>query len=195
VKEPFEIIKNMPEEQIMREALEINGGGVNTNIPMTLRQYPGISKKARRRDNQIVKVIVYLFDVMDRKDEAVEVFFENKHRLSDPCFWEMLRTLWIANGKMKNLPMFRQLFQSRRPFRKFLMTIEEEAVFNSLPEQVTAYRAQASVDDQGISWTLNREVAERLARVYGREIIERQLSKSEITAYFNRRNESEIIVL
>jgi len=192
--DPF-ITKDMPGDQVIKDALEANGGGVNTKIPMTLRPFPGLSKKQRIKDDQIVKEICYLHDVVNQKDRAVEVFFENKHRLSDPCYWEILRSMWIANGKMENLLTFRQMFNSKRPFKRYLMTIEEETAFNALPDPVTAFRAPAKVGDIGISWTLNREFVERYAKSYGRQIVERSFPKSRITAYFNRRNEQEVIVL
>ena len=194
MNDPF-VTNGISDEKVMKEALEVNGGGVNTEIPMTRRPYPALSKSQLIKDSKIVKELTYLFDVRDEKDKAVEVFFENKHRLSDPCFWEILRTMWIANGKMSNLEMFKRLFQSKRPFKYFLMTIEEEAAFKALPDPVTAYRAPAKVNDVGISWTLSREFVDRYAKHTGRDVIEQQFPKSRITAYFNRRGEQEIIIL
>ena len=187
--------KDIDGDKVIEAALQANGGGVNTTIPMTLRMYPGLSKKQKIKDSDIVKELCYLCDVLNQKDRAVEVFFENKHRLSDPCFWEMLRTMWIVNGKMENLETFRRLFQLKRPFKRFLMTTEEEKTFNELPDPVTAFRAPGRVGDPGISWTLNREFVERYAKSMKREKVEQQFPKSRITAYFNRRNEQEVIVL
>jgi len=194
MNDPF-LTKDIPGEQVIKEAMETNGGGVNTTIPATRRPYPALSKKQLIKDSNIVKEMTYLFDVLNEKDKAVDVFFENKHRLSDPCFWEMLRTMWIANGKRENLLMFRQLFQSKRPFKRFLMTIEEEAAFKALLDPVVAFRAPAKVGDVGISWTLSMEFADRYAKSTGRDVIERAFPKSRITAYFNRRGEQEVIVL
>jgi len=194
MNDPF-VTKGISGEAVVKEALEVNGGGVNTEIPMTRRPYPKLTKGQLIKDSKIVKELTYLFDVMNEKDRAVEVFFENKHRLSDPCFWEILRTLWIANGKMQNLDIFKRLFLSKRPFKYFLMTIEEDAAFKALPDPVTAYRAPAKENDVGISWTLSREFVERYAKHIGREVVERQFPKSVITAYFNRRGEQEIIIL
>ena len=188
-------IETMTGEEVIILAHEINGGGVNTTIPMTLRPCPALTKKQKIRDSQIVKEICYLHDVINEKDRAVEKFFENKHRLSDPSYWEMLRTMWIANGKMENLNAFKQMFQSKRPFKRFLMTIEEESAFNELPDIVIAYRVQAKSVDIGISWTLSREFVEQYAKKLNRVIIERQFQKTKIIAYFNRRDEQEIIVL
>jgi len=87
-------------------------------------------------------------------------------------------------------------FPSKRPFKKFLMTIEEEAVFNELPGTVTAYRAPGStVGDPGISWTLDKEFADRYAKSMNRAVIEREMPKSRIVAYFSRRGEQEVIIL
>lgn len=194
MNQQFESAK-MSSAELLEMANKKNGDGVNVSIPMTLRQFPALTKRQKIRDSQIVKELVYLCDVRNEKDRAFTLFFENKHRLSDPCYWEILRTMWIANGKRETLIAFRQMFQSKRPFKRFLMTIEEEKVFSELPDPITAWRAKTKVGDVGISWTLNREVAERFAKAYERVIIERQLPKSRITAYFNRRNEQEIIVL
>jgi hypothetical protein len=193
MNDPF-ITKDISGEQVMRDAMKINGGGVNTKIPLTHRLNQTLPKKQIIKDSEIVKEITYLFDVLNEKDKAVDVFIENRYRLSDQCYWEMLRTMWIANGKGKYLLMFRQMFQTKRPFKKFLMTVEEEAVFNALPDPVTALRAVA-VEDEGISWTLSKEFAEQYAKHLRRTIVEKQFPKSRIVAYFNRRNEQEIIVL
>ena len=195
MNEPFKT-NAMSGEKIISLAQKTNGGGVNESIPMTRRVFPTLSKKQRIRDSEIVQELVYLHDVLNDKDRAVEVFFENKHRMSDPCFWEILRTMWIANGKRENLLAFRRLFESKRPFKKFLMTVEEEAVFNELPDTVTAYRAPGStVGDPGISWTLDKEFADRYAKSMNRAVIEREMPKSRIVAYFSRRGEQEVIIL
>jgi hypothetical protein len=90
--------KHIDGNKVIEAALQANGGGVNTTIPMTRRPYPALSKKQKIKDSEIVKELCYLCDVLNEKDRAVQVFFENRYRLSDPCFWEMLRSMWIFNG-------------------------------------------------------------------------------------------------
>jgi hypothetical protein len=75
------------------------------------------------------------------------------------------------------------------------MKKKDRQFWRRLPTKVIAYRAVDPVENlsSSISWTLDPAF---LARVYrGREIVTREFKKEDILAYFNRRGESEIIVL
>ena len=89
------------------------------------------------------------------------------------------------------------LFHSVPP--ELLMDEEEYAVYQSLEDPVTVYRGVTSYNAKNIkalSWTLDRDTAEWFAHRFGEEgtVYEAQISKEHILAFFNGRNESEVVV-
>jgi hypothetical protein len=86
--------------------------------------------------------------------------------------------------------------------RRFMMTDEEQAALQELPEPVTIFRGCGPVNEQGWSWTLDEELAEWFAcrfpdlfdgQVAG-FVLEGRCRKSAIIAYLSRRNEDEILI-
>ena len=87
------------------------------------------------------------------------------------------------------------------------MSEEDRKTFECLPETLTIYRGCNSHSKHGLSWTLDKAVAERFAerrhafwftkkgkaKFVKPQVIERVIHKSEAVAYFSGRQESEII--
>lgn len=89
------------------------------------------------------------------------------------------------------------LFKSANP--DMLMTEEKLEVFNSLDDEITIYRGVTSYNADNVkalSWTLDYDKAEWFSKRFGEAgtVYEAQIEKAHILAYFDRRNESEIIV-
>ena len=84
------------------------------------------------------------------------------------------------------------LFRSVPP--EFLMNQEERAAYKSLEDIVTVYRGVTSYNVKNV--TLDRDTAEWFAHRFGEEgtVYEAQIPKEHILAYFNGRNESEVVV-
>ena len=79
------------------------------------------------------------------------------------------------------------------------MNQEERAAYKSLEDIVTVYRGVTSYNVKNVkalSWTLDRDTAEWFAHRFGEEgtVYEAQIPKEHILAYFNGRNESEVVV-
>jgi hypothetical protein len=78
---------------------------------------------------------------------------------------------------------------------------DEDNLLRSLPEEVTIYRGcTKGLNENGISWTLNKEKAQwfstRLLRKGATPIVlERTVPKSDIIALFNGRNEFEVVYI
>jgi hypothetical protein len=185
----------MESAKLLELSNKMNGGGINTSIPMTRRKPVGLSKKQLWKDSQIAKELIYCADVLKDLNMEVRVFIRDRYRLSDQRYWELLKAVWIGCGSVKTYPIFRQLFESKRPFRQFLMSPEEEAFLRSLPSEITVFRAVKTGSDSGISWSLSREVCERMAKADGRSVIQRVVNTKDCLAYFNRRGEDEIIYI
>lgn len=80
--------------------------------------------------------------------------------------------------------------------KKYLMTEEDYSVWKNLPEAFTVYRG-VSVGrvDKGISWTRDKSEAEWFANRFGKgHILELQITKDMALAYFDIRNEKEVVV-
>jgi hypothetical protein len=76
------------------------------------------------------------------------------------------------------------------------MDADERFTLQNLPETVEIYRGCTNgLNEDGISWTLNRDKAEFFANRYskGGIILSKQISKKEILAVFNGRGEAEVI--
>lgn len=89
-----------------------------------------------------------------------------------------------------------------------LMTTEELEFLKNLPDKVTIYRGmtveESTKEHQGVSWTLDKKVAEFFAYQYIRNqstakkpktVVEKVIDKSEIIAVFLGREEQEIIYI
>lgn len=125
-----------------------------------------------------------------------ETFEKINQIKDDSTFWQVVATCWIKWGRTKDLAGWKKLFSTNRRGRWHMMKKKDRKVWRSLPKVVTAYRAVAPEEDVDsmISWTLNKEVLERIYKDT-REIVTRRFKKEEVIAYFDRRKEHEIIVL
>jgi len=80
------------------------------------------------------------------------------------------------------------------------MDAEEQAIFGGLAETVTIYRGyQYNASMRGMSWTVDRDRAIWFARRFARRAAPKlatvTVARSKILAYFDGRNESEVVVL
>ena len=81
--------------------------------------------------------------------------------------------------------------------KEYLMDEDNLKVYSNLPENITAYRGiYEGGNKNGLSWTLNYEIAERFSHRFNTEgiILEKNFQKQQILAYFGDRDEEEIIV-
>lgn len=115
----------------------------------------------------------------------------------DNNYWNFLGTAWKAGGSYLEQDRWITLFKSKRRNRQKLMKTSERRIFNNLPKTVKAFRCcdDISEGNNSICWSLDQKFVEQYAYKKDRLIIEtRTFSKSDIFAYFNRRQESEILV-
>jgi hypothetical protein len=127
----------------------------------------------------------------------LEAFTQITKELSDAKYWSLLASVWTdtENG-WQNLPTWRALFWSKRPGRENLMDADERFTLANLPETVEIYRGCTNkLNEDGISWTLNRDKAEFFANRFsnGGIVLSKFINKSDIIAVFNGRGEAEVI--
>lgn len=155
-----------------------------------------LTKKQLERDSKIIKQIIIAHDVECDNEKMLDIFFKKCHLLSNPRFWEVMRTVWCAAGNYSNVDKFKQLMNSSRPAKSWFMTIEDKVTFDCLTYPILLYRAyDAKYKDYGISWTSNYDWAMQHAVNHGLTIKQQVFRKEKIFAYVSRRGEDEFIIL
>lgn len=121
--------------------------------------------------------------------------------LSDNDRGELLREAWITQeNPNEDINVSHDdiecMFLQCKP--EFLMEKEDYEVWKKLPDVVHIYRGiHPNKKHEAFSWTLDKEVARWFANRFDRDgmIIEKDIRKELIVAYFNIRDEQEIIVM
>ena len=120
--------------------------------------------------------------------------------LSDKDKGELLRTAWISQENPNddiNVSHEDILYMFKNCKSEYLMENRDYEFFKQLPDKVHIYRGvNPKGIENGFSWTLSQNIAHKFANRFGKEgiILEKDISKSEILAYFNNRDEREVIV-
>jgi len=128
---------------------------------------------------------------------------------SDKEYWQQLGNCYkTSDNNFALASKVRSLFVVNKPERHFLMNETERKLFDALPNSLTIFRGMTKDEYDsgqfGISWTLNKDVAEGFANMYihnystnhlKHTVVEMTIDKNEVIAYFTERNEEEIIYL
>lgn len=126
-----------------------------------------------------------------------------KPYLSKTDFDEYLAFVWV-NSENPNqdanvaIPQLIQWFKKAN--KRTLMDKDELAYYEQLPEIVDIYRgiAVGRAETEGLSWTCKYKTAEWFSNRYNTDtehgyIVKGKIKKENIFAYFNSRNEDEIL--
>ena len=175
----------------------------NRRTDFTRRIPTGLSDKQMARDSKIAMQLVRI--QQEGGDHAAEkmidLFFRKAKMLSNPRYWELMRTVWVAAGSTETAPLFRMMMKSQRPCRSWFMTPEDAQALDAMQFPITVWRAYdpkydgEDVGDPGIAWTLDYDWCSDYAKKKGRIIKERLAYRGDIFAYITRRGEEEIIIL
>lgn len=113
---------------------------------------------------------------------------------------KIMHEVWISveniNGNI-NASQMEILKMLRKCNPKYLMGRENYEVYENLPDTFVVYRGlQENAQEDGLSWSLSKNVAEWFAGRFENdgEIIEKIVHKTEVIAYFNDRDEEEIVL-
>jgi len=174
----------------------------NRRTDFTRRIPTGLSDKQMARDSKIFMQILRAAEGGTdggAEQRVLDLFFRKAKLLSNPRYWEVMRTVWIAAGSTETAQKFRSLMKSGRPCRSWFMTPEDAEALDKMEFPITVWRAYDAVRypmlDPGISWTLDREWCEGYAKSKGRIVKQREVYRDEVFAYITRRSEEEIIIL
>lgn len=126
--------------------------------------------------------------------EAILYALEDWWKPSKKEYWEVIANVWTDTENVyENHLAWEQLLFLEFSDSHLMMDEEDTKFFNELPNTITIYRG--GVDDNGYSWTLDKEKAEWFASRFNfdYEVFEKTINKSDAIAYLSDRNESEII--
>ena len=125
-----------------------------------------------------------------------------EHYLSEKDLAEYFADAWVSSENPNqdancSISYLTKMFKKCN--KKYLMTEEDYAVYESLPDTLTLYRGvSVGRNPKGLSWTQNIKTAEWFAHRFDKPdkkgyIQVTTAKKSDILAYFNTRGEDEIV--
>ena len=188
----------------------------NQHTDFTRRIPTGFTQKQLDRDARIILQIVRAYDEGGKglTEKVLDIYLRKAKLLTNPRYWEVMRTVWVAAGSTETADIFRTMMKSARPCRSWFMTPEDAQALDEMQFPLTVWRAydvkyiddlphgtspgdivNLPNSDPGISWTIDKEWCIGYARAKGRVVRERQVMRSDIFAYVTRRGESEMIIL
>ena len=143
-------------------------------------------------------------------DDRFQKFYDLREKfINKGIYWETLSYHYpLCKNTYRFNKEIKEVFTADVPGKEALMTNEVKGFINNLPETITIYRGMTLEEEEcgnyGVSWTLNKKVAEKFAYNYlynydtrnkKRIVKEIEINKSNIITYFNDRNEEEIIYI
>jgi len=136
-----------------------------------------------------------------------QVFLSIKPILTGKLYWYALKQAYTQSDNLYYYSYdIKQAFSSQEPHRETMMNQCEQKYLQGLPNEITIYRAMTVNEFEsgvfGVSWTLKKNIADFFSSTYVRNIdtygikktiVEKTISKDQIIAFFNDRDEFEII--
>lgn len=131
----------------------------------------------------------------------LDAFIKIKHLLPDIKYWELASSIWTDSENINfNRSIWKNVLKSKRSGKEYFMEIEDRNYLENLPQTITVFRGCNEKNKNGLSWTTDREVAEKFAERFstmsqGSTVLSKTINKKKIFAYLSSRSESEIILL
>lgn len=155
--------------------------------------------------DRLLPTVLRDYSSLDDVELALDEFLALKDSLRDECYWALLGHIWVFSQKKPSQfdhrysKLYSQCFESPRKCREYLMIPDERIALLQMPEQVSVYRGcQTALNEEGLSWSTSREVAEDFARRYypegPRSIIRGTCNPRHAIAYFNYSKEQELVI-
>jgi hypothetical protein len=160
------------------------------------------NQQLEQKYNQIRKALdtknFNQFIFLHERPYRLLAFVDIKRNLNNKNYWKLLSNIWTdTENSYQDLETWRKLFQSKRNHKENLMDEQELETLESLDNELVVYRGCVkNLNENGLSWTLDKNQAKWFANRFEKDgvVLEKQISKKSIVAYFNGRNEEEVIV-
>lgn len=148
---------------------------------------------AERRLQKDWEGFFMLIDGHERQEAFLDVYEE----MAPQDYWATLGDI-IQGESLYNDELKKLLINKGKnlSLRHLMMNDADRAIFDKLPNTFSIYRgADANTPGQGWSWSLSESVARFFAkRFYKSVVIKGECAKKDVIAYFNDRNEQEILI-
>lgn len=124
----------------------------------------------------------------------------NRNHIDPDTFSALLSSCWVESENPnddKNVSIRTLTSWFKKANKRVLMTEEDYAVWEALPSEFEVYRGVCKGHvDYGMSWTRNLKTARWFADRWNSHgyILKATIKKEHALAYFNTRNEDEILV-
>jgi len=141
------------------------------------------------------------FIFLHEKPHRMNAFIEVKEKLNDEEYWSMALAVWTNSENIwQNKKEWKKLFTDNKRYstKHLFMSDDDKKTFNKLPENILVYKGyKIGINEKGYSYTLSQEVAERFTKVHKQngKVTSRVVSKNNVFAYTNERDEQEIIII
>lgn len=129
------------------------------------------------------------------------LFFNlNRDCLSEKTYNNYLKHIWLLTefpNADKNVSVNESLELFKNANKNLLMDTKEKMKLKSLPEEVTIYRGgHKKNNSKALSWTDDYDQALWFAKRFDNNgyVLQATIKKDDIIAYFDERNEKELIV-
>lgn len=174
--------------------------------PMLNARYNAVLKakqKALAKAEEEGKWSTYLW--LHERPYRLFAFGEIQEELDEETYWQLLGEIWVDSENIwQNEEEWKTYLDpaDRNLREQFIMDEDDQAMLDMLPDKIKVYRGfTVEGRENGLSWTTDSIRAKWFARRFVVEDDERArvaigwVAKADVIAHFNRRNESEIVVL
>lgn len=141
--------------------------------------------------------------VMHERPWRVNALEDISDQMEPIPYWRLVAHLWTDSENIhQNKAKWNRFLTDPRPGRANLMNEDDLAVFEAMTDPIVVFRGACTTSGlDGVSWTLDEKIAQRLAnrqcRNFGRRtyLVARGLTeRKHVIAYLDIRNEREVLV-
>lgn len=130
------------------------------------------------------------------------VFFQAiADELTDADYWRLLGEVWRDSENIREYAdIWETLLCSDRLEREAIMSIEDRATLDAMPDEFLVYQGHTMDRDDGWSFTTSRDTAVWFAKRFASTedstpvVSQGWVKKADVLAYFSERGESEVLV-
>jgi hypothetical protein len=162
----------------------------NASLQKAILRFKGLIEKSESTDSILMLL-----------NESYRLQFLNiiQKGLSPDEMGRLLADVWVDSERPNNdvIPLSTIIKWFKNASKQSLMDADEFAYYDSLPDKFTVYRGIGSESNKkGISYTLSLEKAEWFANRFQKKgyVLTGTAKKKDVLAYFNRREEQEILI-
>ena len=168
-------------------------------------QINAMYKQKKKQTTQALKVKDWTHWVwLHERPYRLDAFMLICKDMDSAEYWNLLKNVWVdAEFPGINQDIWIQLFTRKYPKRRKIMNGKERRTLAMLPKtNIDIFRGYHGDQYQkGISWTISYETAQWFAKRFAGDdateetlVAEAVCNKKDVLAYFNEREESEIII-